>query len=487
MDPLIQHSELAKSVPLRQHSVVSSRGLILIVDDQPTNLKVLRGALASTPYQLTFATSGQQALKRIQATPPDLILLDVMMPVMDGFEVCRQLKQSPDYSNIPIIFLTANHELDTLTKAFELGAVDYLTKPFKTLELLARIKTHLNLRQLQQKVQQQLVQEQLVRQIIASIHRCLGVEAVLRETAKQIQSLLVVSRVLIGQYTSPKTMKIVAISDDLPLAQTDFNWPNVETETYISSNDELELAADDTEWLQQWQVQSEMRYPLWCRQELWGCLIVQYLDPNVDNTAWSALFRPIIEQLQIALEQAELLIQLEKANGHLLYLANTDPLTQLANRRYLDLYIEREWLRLQRNQQPLSILLMDIDYFKVYNDTYGHVQGDECLRLVAKTLTTITKRPADLAIRYGGEEFLLVLPNTDASGATAVAQQIQQAMMELNLPHDGHASSDCVTLSLGVATQIPAADGSWLQFLEQADQALYKAKNSGRNQYILVV
>ena len=147
MDQFHQHSESTRSALLSHHQTASSNGLILIVDDQPTNLKVLRGVLASTPYQLTFASSGQQALDRIQSAPPDLILLDIMMPGMDGLEVCRRLNQSPDYANIPIIFLTANHELDTLTEAFNFGAVDYVTKPFRAPELLARIATHVKLRQ----------------------------------------------------------------------------------------------------------------------------------------------------------------------------------------------------------------------------------------------------------------------------------------------------------------------------------------------------
>ena len=486
MDQFHQHSESTRSALLSHHQTASSNGLILIVDDQPTNLKVLRGVLASTPYQLTFASSGQQALDRIQSAPPDLILLDIMMPGMDGLEVCRRLNQSPDYANIPIIFLTANHELDTLTEAFNFGAVDYVTKPFRAPELLARIATHVKLRQLQQQIQQQLIQEQVVRHIIEAIHGALNLETLLTEVVRQIQRFLWVPRVLVGQYTSPTTLKLLASSDGSSLVQVEFDWFTVQTGTSIAFNQGESLATSDAEWLQQWQVQSEVRYPLWCRNNLWGCLMIQYLDFNVTDTTWASFFQSIIQQLQIALDQAELLLQLEKANGHLLYLANTDALTQLANRRYLDLYIEREWLRLKRDQQSLSIILMDIDYFKAYNDIYGHIQGDECLRLVAQVLASVAKRPADLAIRYGGEEFLLVLPNTDASGAVVLAQQVQTAVMQLNIPHAGHFSSTCVTLSLGIATHIPTADSSWLQLLNLADNALYEAKKSGRNQYVLV-
>jgi two-component system cell cycle response regulator len=133
----------ASNAPVRQAP------LILIVDDLTTNLKVLRGLLADQAYQLTFANSGQQALDRVQKTRPDLILLDLMMPGMNGITVCRRLKQSADYASIPIIFLTASHELEHLIQAFELGAVDYVTKPFRTPELLARIQTHLKLVHLQ--------------------------------------------------------------------------------------------------------------------------------------------------------------------------------------------------------------------------------------------------------------------------------------------------------------------------------------------------
>ncbi|WP_346292849.1 PleD family two-component system response regulator [Sphaerothrix gracilis] len=307
--------------------------LILIVDDVPANLKVLRGLLAGQ-YRLTFASNGHQALDRVQSSQPDLILLDLMMPGMDGLEVCRRLKQAPNTAKIPIIFLTASHETENLLQAFEQGAVDYVTKPFQSSELLARIKTQLEL---------------------------------------------------------------------------------------------------------------------------------TYLKQQLANT---------VQQLQ-------------DANQELTQLSKLDELTQVANRRFFNEYLQQEWRRLRREEDPLSLILIDLDCFKEYNDTYGHLQGDICLQAVAKTLSQVIRRPADLIARYGGEEFVVVLSNTNTQGAAKVAERMQQAIAQLDLVHAAHPSSSHVTISAGIATTVPRVKSSWQDLLAQADTALYAAKAEGRDRYCM--
>jgi diguanylate cyclase (GGDEF)-like protein len=179
---------------------------------------------------------------------------------------------------------------------------------------------------------------------------------------------------------------------------------------------------------------------------------------------------------RIAMEEA-----LSRTNQELERLAFVDGLTQVANRRYFDDRLNREWGRLRREQTPLSLILCDIDYFKQYNDTYGHQAGDECLRQVATILKTKAKRPADLVARYGGEEFVLILPDTPAIGAIQVAREIQAHMRQIQIPHQGAAIHPFVTLSLGIASMIPQYDMTSDQLIDQADQALYKAKSRGRN------
>jgi len=173
--------------------------------------------------------------------------------------------------------------------------------------------------------------------------------------------------------------------------------------------------------------------------------------------------------------------QLEKTNQTLEQLATTDGLTQVSNRRQFDQVYLAEWNRLCREQEPLSLLMCDVDYFKAYNDTYGHQAGDQCLQKVAQAITHCTQRPADCVARYGGEEFVVVLPKTDASGALQVAKSIHSALHDLHLPHTTSAISNQVTMSIGVACQIPQMDTAPSLLISKVDQALYAAKKQGRN------
>jgi diguanylate cyclase (GGDEF)-like protein len=302
-------------------------GNLLIVDDTPDNLRTLSGILTHQGYEARTVISGQMALTVVETVPPELILLDVRMPDLDGYEVCRALKANPATQDIPVIFLSALDDVNGKVKAFEVGGVDYITKPFHAAEVLARVKTHLSLRRLRQ--------------------------------------------------------------------------------------------------------------------------------------------------------------ELQLVNRELRRLANLDSLTQLANRRCFDDYFGQEWRRLAREQQPLSLILCDIDYFKQYNDTYGHLAGDLCLRQVADILQACVQRPADLAVRYGGEEFILVLPNTTIAGAAHVAQRIQTKIHALQQTHTGSLIGNYLTISQGIASQIPILDQPMSTLIAAADQALYHAKQTGRDRFIV--
>ena len=175
---------------------------------------------------------------------------------------------------------------------------------------------------------------------------------------------------------------------------------------------------------------------------------------------------------------------LEEANHRLHSLATLDGLTQVANRRQFDYCLEHEWLRLTREGQCLSLILCDIDYFKRYNDTYGHLQGDKCLQKVANALRKRVQRPADLLARYGGEEFAVILPNTDGSGATIVAENIREEVKRLHIAHAGSQVSPWVTLSLGISTMIPTPGDNPAQLIALADRALYQAKENGRDRSV---
>ncbi|WP_288374438.1 PleD family two-component system response regulator [uncultured Pseudomonas sp.] len=174
--------------------------------------------------------------------------------------------------------------------------------------------------------------------------------------------------------------------------------------------------------------------------------------------------------------------QLLDTNLMLQRLMNSDGLTGLSNRRHFDEYLELEWRRAMREQQQLSLLMIDVDYFKAYNDGFGHLAGDEALRQVAEAIRGSCSRPSDLPARYGGEEFALVLPNTSPGGARLIAEKLRQTVLALNIPHNAPQSDARLTVSIGLATQTPMVGSHCRQLISAADKGLYLAKNSGRNQ-----
>ncbi len=294
------------------------KSTILIVDDMPANIKVL-GELLKADYKIRLATSGKKALKiACSSNAPDLILLDIIMPEMDGYEVCKRLKADNTTKSIPVIFITAMDQEKDETKGLSLGAVDYITKPFSLPIVKARIKTHIELKH----------------------------------------------------------------------------------------------------------------------------------------------HRDLLEDL-----------------------STLDGLTSIPNRRRFDEILEIEWLRALRETTPLSLIMIDIDHFKLYNDNYGHIAGDDCLRKVAACLSGTTNRPADFLARYGGEEFALILPRTDSEGAINVAELLIKKIDNLRIAHAYSKVSDQITISQGIATIIPDRQRPALFLVENADKCLYRAKEEGRNRF----
>lgn len=188
-------------------------------------------------------------------------------------------------------------------------------------------------------------------------------------------------------------------------------------------------------------------------------------------------------EAEAALKQTEAALQ--DANQQLQQLATRDGLTRIANRRHLDAWIDIEWRRLTRKKEPLSLIMADIDYFKRFNDTYGHQAGDDCLKRIAGAIAKTARRSSDLVARYGGEEFIVALPNTQIAGAQRVARDIQGRVARLTLAHTESPISEYVTLSMGIATATPTTDSAPRHLIECADQALYSAKHNGRNRIVV--
>lgn len=289
---------------------------ILIVDDMATNITLLSNLLRDD-YIIQIANNGKKALDIARGTKkPDLILLDIEMPEMNGYEVCKELKNNAQTKNIPIIFVTARNHVKDEEYGFNLGAVDYISKPFHPIIVKIRVKNHVNLK-----------------------------------------------------------------------IRTDF------------------------------------------------------------------------------LESISMI----------------DGLTQIYNRRYFDEEYKRTCDEMARENKMIALMMIDVDYFKAYNDHYGHGRGDECLIKIAATLKSALKRPSDILARYGGEEFIVMLQDIDKEGAMSVAQALLQAIRELNIPHEYSSVADHVTISLGVALQAAKEIKHGADFLKIADDAMYRAKTAGRD------
>ncbi|QQE66985.1 hypothetical protein GFS31_36900 [Leptolyngbya sp. BL0902] len=233
-------------------------------------------------------------------------------------------------------------------------------------------------------------------------------------------------------------------------------------------------------------VRANLGLPILQGATLWGLLVCHQCDAP---RSWSDLevetLSQLANQLAIAIQKSELYEQVQQVNQELQHLATHDKLTGLANRRYFDDYLDQVWQRLTHERTPLSLVLLDIDHFKRYNDTHGHLAGDDCIEQVAMAIRRSIQRPANLAARYGGEEFAIILPNTDLAGAVRAAERVRQTIAQAHLPHGGIPNQPYVTVSLGIATTQPTALQSPHTLIDQADQALYQAKQQGRNRYII--
>ena len=446
---------------------------ILIVDDLPENVRLLSSLLEDRGYNVDSATDGKMALSMVRNKTPDLILLDIMLPVMDGYQVCRMLKSQAETQHIPIIFLSGLDSESDKVEAFKVGGTDYITKPFFVEEVIFRVKAQLNIiaqkRQFREIVEREIVERELAERELNKSRALLtgvlnssldGVAAfeAIRDRQNQIVDFrwLIanpVAAMTVGETTQTLTGKRLFVenaSGHLFDGLFDLFVQVVETCTVL----EKEYYYD--------------RGSL----KLWFHIVAVKLGDGFAMT-----FRDISDRKQIE-------ITLKKANLRLTYQANIDSLTQIANRRRFDEYITQEWSRCAREREYLSLVLCDVDYFKAYNDTYGHQAGDNCLYEVAQGIERAVKRPADVAFRYGGEEFAIVLPYTEGQGAIKVAEEIHQQIKDLRILHNASEISNIVSLSLGVSSIIPDTRSSPHTLIAAADAALYDSKLKGRNRVI---
>lgn len=358
-------------------------------------------------------------------------------------------------------------------------------------------------------------QQQILLDLITEIRESLDLDILFKTTTREVRKALAVDRVgifkfhqeskyycgtfvaenVLPQYDSAMDIKVTdrCFAEDYAVA---YEQGRIQV---VSDIDQAGLRDCHTDILKQFQVKSQIIMPLVQSSQLWGLLCIHQCS-HIRH--WKTSEVQFIKQLafhfNVALDHANLLQQsrvqsrelantvaaLESVNQQLEKLTRIDTLTQVANRRYLDEVLVKEWYRLMRSQGSLSIILFDVDHFKAYNDHYGHPAGDRCLTEIAQAARSVLKRPTDLVARYGGEEFAVLLPETDEAGAIQVANEIRNAIAHLqiiNSDGDLDGSSAFVTVSQGIACQIPKVDRSVELLVAEADQALYDAKRQGRD------
>lgn len=337
--------------------------------------------------------------------------------------------------------------------------------------------------QLYQETQDQARRAQILNQVIQVIRQSLDLDTIFSMAITEIINLFYLERACILRYI-PETKQWQEVASCS--YHGDINSPILSEiqQLYCLEIDDFDLPNCEEIQCLTGILGSWLPIPLRVGSEIWGCLaLLKHQDAMGWKESEIELTCAIADQLVIAIQQSELYQELQVANQQLLRLATIDGLTQVANRRRFDQYLEQEWQGLQAEKGYLALILCDIDYFKQYNDYYGHLAGDSCLKKVAQALEEILHNSADLLARYGGEEFAIILPNTTRDEAINLAQQIQNAIAHLQLPHADSRVSQWLSLSLGVACTIPSSLVPSSSLIAAADLALYDAKQQGRARY----
>lgn len=456
---------------------------LLIVDDQIENLKVLDILLSERGYKVKKAINGETALMAAESKPPNLILLDIKMPDVNGYEVCRRLKTNPQLCDIPVIFISALDEVFNKVEAFQVGGCDYITKPFQSEEIIHRIDLQLSIQKqkhlLQQEIQTRADKEI---QLLEEIRKRHEAEEILYQSRALLSSILNSSLDGIAALQAVRDdqgqiadFRCVVIN---PILARKINYQKTKIigklflRKFLHKINPLLFEkfvqlVETGESLEQ-----DLLYQDNTRQIWYHFIAVKLGD------GFSLVIRDITERKQIELA-------MQKANEKLKLLASLDGLTNIANRRYFAQRYQQLWQRCMREKQPLSVILCDVDFFKNYNDVYGHLAGDGCLVTIAQTINKQLKGSENFVARYGGEEFVVVLPKTSTEAAIEVAENIQAQVKDLKIAHRKSPINAYVTLSIGIATITPTSNSLSEKLMDAADQSLYKAKQQGRNRIVI--
>ena len=449
---------------------------ILVVDDQPFNVELLEAKLTAKYFVVETALSGLDALERIGKHEPDIVLLDVMMPGLDGFEVCRRIKQNSRTAHIPVVMVTALDQPKYRVAGLDAGADDFLTKPVDDATLFVRVNGLVR--------QKMMIDELRMREgtgLSLGLTDCLSSTLIDPQTSGRI--LLIEDRAeSIASFRAalrpPNNIVALDAFDNVLERARQHDWDLIVVSLDLREFDGLRLC-------------SQLRMPFESRHTPILALasegdrhkLIKALDMGVNDY----LTRPVDQNELIARVRSQLrrkryADRLRQNMQMRLEMAITDQLTGLRNRRYMSRHLDTLIQSARKSCKPLALLILDIDHFKTVNDTYGHDIGDEALREFAHRIST-NIRAHDQVCRYGGEEFVVLMPDTDVSLAYSVAERLRESVEISPFVISRSPTKLDITISIGIAGyggDTDSAEG----LLRCADQALYRAKREGRNRVV---
>jgi two-component system cell cycle response regulator len=448
---------------------------VLIVDDIPTNVRLLEARLNAEYYDVVTASSGPEALSLCQSSDIDIVLLDVMMPDMDGFEVCQRLKADTRTQHIPVLMVTALDQPSDRVRGLQVGADDFLTKPVDDMQLLARVKSLVRLKSLTDELRarattgQQIAIEDAMRamdQVTSAGGSILIVDSDGRH-AERIK----------GYLTPEHRVDILTQPADAVFQVTGAHYELALIAMSLTDFDPLRVCSqirtlEHTRTLPILLMSDEVDKPKVMRALDLG--VNDYISRPVERNELAARVRTQIRRHRYAQE-------LRQSVNNTMALAVTDDMTGLYNRRYLDRHLSVMLEKAQSQDRDMALMILDIDHFKAVNDTYGHDAGDAALKEFAARLKR-NIRGVDLACRFGGEEFVVLMPDTDHQQAEAVAERVRNAIAERSF-EVGAGRPLSLTVSAGVALNETEGDTPET-LIKRADLALYRAKREGRNRVV---